>query len=337
MQSKTRILITVLSLLFPFCSCQGQNTSTLTDSVSETTTVQKSEKEEYEYEGEDYVMKKKSTIFGKEGYEEGKEVVKSTHKTITKWFENKGNHLYGQLSLPLDYDGKEKLPSVLLCHGFNSKVNEWDLFVPYFCQNGYAVFAFDFRGATEQRRYSDGLFKEMTLDTEKSDIKAALSYMESLPQVDKENLFLIGHSQGGLLVSLASADEEVKSKINALVTLSPAYSLVDDVNKNYTFDNLVDETKILYATVGKGYLYSALKYKDYTNIIKNYDGDVLMCHGDSDNVIKEASNQKARDAYGERLKYYTSKGTNHDFLEKDLETLMPEVLFPFLSAHQKGK
>ena len=331
----------LMSLLF-LSSCQpkpslSSSLSSSFPSSEASTEISKSNAApEWKYEGEDYVMRKPSKVYGKENFEEGKETTKSTYKTILKWFTNHGNHLYGELSLPLDYNGKDKLPTVLLCHGFNSNATEWDRFLPYFCSSGYAAFAFDFRAATEFRQYCDGSFVEMSLDSEKSDIKAAMAFLKSLDCVDPDNVFLFGHSQGGLLVSLAAADDDLKNEFNALVSLSPAYSLIDDIQAKFSMDNLPSTAEILYATVGKSYLYSALKYSDYPEVIAHYPGDVLMCHGAKDNVIPESTNQKAREAYGEKLIYYTAPDAYHDFMESDLDLMMPEVVFPFLNAHKKA-
>ena len=118
------------------------------------------------------------------------------------------NQLYlsGALHLPEGAQHR-KVPLIVLLHGFvGSKVGEHRLFVKaarYFTEIGYAVFRFDFSGCGE----SDGDYADVTVTKQLSEVQAVLDYVSKLPEVDANNIILIGHSLGGAVASLTAAKD----------------------------------------------------------------------------------------------------------------------------------
>lgn len=96
------------------------------------------------------------------------------------------------------------LPAVVLCHGFRG-IKEWALpdFAELFARAGFVALAIDYRGFGE----SDGERGRLVPQEQVSDIRAALSWLESQTFVDENQLLLYGTSFGGANVIQAAADD----------------------------------------------------------------------------------------------------------------------------------
>jgi len=95
----------------------------------------------------------------------------------------------------------DKFNLVILMHGFTSNRGIEPSQLLYqlaqrFVAEGLGTLRFDFNGHGE----SDGRFQDMTVLNEIADGKAILDYARSLEGV--ENIYLLGHSQGGVVASM---------------------------------------------------------------------------------------------------------------------------------------
>lgn len=107
-------------------------------------------------------------------------------------------------SIPLiawinEYEPSSTLrPGVLFLHGGNATgEGHWELMRPY-AEAGFVVMLPSFRGENGQAGNYSGFYDET------SDALSAARYLESLPGVDKDRIYLSGHSNGGTLALLAS-------------------------------------------------------------------------------------------------------------------------------------
>jgi len=111
-----------------------------------------------------------------------------------------------------------------------------------FAEKGLATLRFDFNGLGQ----SDGKFEDMTVLNEIADGKAILDYARQIEGV--EDIYLLGHSQGGVVASMLAG--YYHEKIDKLVLMAPAATLKDDALKGstqgYTYDpqNIPDELPI---------------------------------------------------------------------------------------------
>jgi len=122
-------------------------------------------------------------------------------------FMNEGATLAGNLYMPAQVMGKT--PAIVLCHGFCG-VKELLLpgFAEAFAAAGFAALTFDYRGFGE----SEGERGRLVPALQISDIRAALSFMNSRPEIDGERLGLWGTSFGGANAIIASTlDARVKA------------------------------------------------------------------------------------------------------------------------------
>lgn len=71
----------------------------------------------------------------------------------------------------------------------------------YLTRNGIGVLRFDDRGTGD----SKGDFKTATSEDFASDVQSAVSFLKTQPAVDKDNIGLIGHSEGGIIAPMVAA------------------------------------------------------------------------------------------------------------------------------------
>ncbi len=310
---------------------------------------EESEKPVYVYPGETTVMTWKNPAFNQPEYSEGTELSfrispefdkdrEYSYSGTVHWIENQGNHIFSLLCLPKDYDGNQTYPLLIWGHGFNATFREIDYYANFLTDAGYALLAFDFRGGhssngtTSAAGKSDGKMIQMSLDTKLSDLKAVLSFSDSLPMIDHDKLVYIGHSQGGTMGVVAGCDNMLRERFSGMLLLAPSYPM------NYlelfeTVDNFPAKYKVMWCDVGKDYLYSYVRYNAHAREEDpKYGKPVLVLHGDRDTVTSEEDSMAACNAFGENARFETVLNGLHDFRDDVLPQLIPEVILPFLQS-----
>ncbi len=132
--------------------------------------------------------------------------------------------LEGVLHLPVRQAGvPESTPAaaVVVCHphpqyGGDMENNVVMVACQALVSQGFAALRFNFRGVGA----SEGAFDQG--EGERNDVRAALSYLASLPDVDDERLGLVGYSFGALV-----AAEVADSDLRALALVSPPVAHAD--------------------------------------------------------------------------------------------------------------
>ncbi|WXG42031.1 MAG: alpha/beta fold hydrolase [Candidatus Freyarchaeum deiterrae] len=109
-------------------------------------------------------------------------------------FYSAGLRLAGIVRVPVDYKKGEKRAAIVLCHGFTG-IKEW-LIPPYaeaFTRAGYVTLTFDYRGFGE----SEGIRGRLIPMEQSEDIRNAITFIETLDEVDENRIGLWGTSFGG--------------------------------------------------------------------------------------------------------------------------------------------
>lgn len=116
-----------------------------------------------------------------------------------------GQQIHGTLHLPPEE--RQPAPVVLVAHGFTGSRNADARLLVWICRvlahNSIAALSIDFRGSGE----SEGDFGEMTPETEISDARVALSFLENDPRIDGTRMGMVGHSLGGLVTACTSGED----------------------------------------------------------------------------------------------------------------------------------
>ncbi len=187
---------------------------------------------------------------------------------------------------------KGKVPLVIICHGFSGNCQRpfiQDLSKSIVAQ-GMATLRFDFNGHGK----SDGEFKDMTVLNEIDDLKHVIAWAQSQPWV--KDISLVGHSQGGVVVSMVSGELGAKT-IKAEVLLAAAAVLRDDALRGNTMGatydpwNFKDEYIELPHSpeagallLGKNYVETAIRLPIYETAAQ-YTGPTLIVQGTHDQVV----------------------------------------------------
>ena len=124
------------------------------------------------------------------------------------YFYSDGHQLVGTLYAPDDMEAK-KLPHIIVCSGYKGFNAFYPrLFSRYLTKSGYSCLGFDYRGFAE----SGGPRGRVILPEQVEDIKNSITFAQTLPQVDKEKIGLLGWGMGATnVVELAGHDERVKA------------------------------------------------------------------------------------------------------------------------------
>jgi dipeptidyl aminopeptidase/acylaminoacyl peptidase len=126
-------------------------------------------------------------------------------------FYSEGARLEGDLFLPADLKAGERRPGVVLCHGFTGvrSVILGD-YAKVFVEAGFVTLTFDYRGFGGSEGAKWRLIPLEQID----DIRNAISFFESLPEVDPERIGLWGTSFGGGHAPYAAAvDTRIKAAV----------------------------------------------------------------------------------------------------------------------------
>lgn len=188
----------------------------------------------------------------------------------------------------------------ILMHGFTANRNT-DLLrqiADDLRDENVASVRFDFNGHGE----SDGKFEDMTVCNEIADGKAILDYVRTDPHV--RDIFLVGHSQGGVVASmLAGLYPDVVKKV---VLLAPAAQLKDDALKGNTQGTTYDPNHIpevvplvgnkLGMKLGGFYLRTAQVLSIY-EVSQRFTRPVSVIAGTNDQVVDPKYAKKYDEVY----------------------------------------
>jgi pimeloyl-ACP methyl ester carboxylesterase len=233
---------------------------------------------------------------------------------------NNGKNIYGIAYIPVNMG--EKMPTVIFSHGYGGTNMDGRAYAEALARKGIAAYCFDFCGGGHASR-SDGKTTEMSVFTEKSDLEAVIETVKSFEFADSDNLFLLGGSQGGLVSAMAVADQP--DAIRGLILLFPAFVIADTSRRQYTsLAEIPDEIQFMGMQIGRRYYTDVWDYDVYKHIVA-YDRDVLIIHGDRDQLVPVFYSEKAADVYPQaELKIIP--GAGHGFQGKDEKTAIAYVL-----------
>jgi len=144
-------------------------------------------------------------------------------------FFSEGTPIVGDLYLPENIAEEQKLPAVVLCHGF-AGIKEILLpaYAKKFAQNGFAALIFDYRGFGA----SEGERGRLVPGEQTVDIRNAITFMQTLSEVDGNQIGLWGTSFGGAnAMYVAAIDPRVKAISVQLTFASGAKMVKGDLDE----------------------------------------------------------------------------------------------------------
>ncbi|MCR4939405.1 MAG: lysophospholipase [Treponemataceae bacterium] len=219
-----------------------------------------------------------------------------------------GIRLHSKLDKPA---GKEKCPLCILIHGFTGHMEEAHLIAAQKAMNecGLAVLRVEMYGHGK----SDGEFKNHTLYKWVSNALAVVKYAKSLDFVTE--LYICGHSQGGLLVMLIAG--MCPDDFKAVIPLSPAWCIPEGARQGnllgLAFDPQHIPEKIAVGNVELSGDYARVAQTIHAeDEIARYHGPVLIIHGDEDEAVPFIFSVQAQKLY-DKAQLVKIEGDDHCF------------------------
>ena len=214
----------------------------------------------------------------------------------------------------------ERFPVAVVSHEFMANRLFTMRYARLLSTLGYAAFCFDFSGGCIVGA-SQGKTTDMTVFTEMEDLKAVIDFAKSQPYTDPDRLLLMGCSQGGLVTALSAA--ELVEQPETVILFYPALSIPDDARKGSMirarFDpqNIPETMRCGPMKLGRGYAATVLKLDPFA-VIGAFRGDVLLVHGNADDLVDISYSKRAYDVY---------RASAESALEAGKITAMPQIAF----------
>ncbi len=198
------------------------------------------------------------------------------------------NGVVGTLQRPLGVDVTQKVPVVLMLHGFGSSRDEvgnmYARLATSLAERGVGSLRIDFRGFGK----SDGDTGSTTVGGQVEDAEAAYNYLAGLDWVDPERIGVMGFSLGGGIAMIAAGTHP--DWFDSMVTWSSVGDMTPDFVEELgqeAFDTAADKGVVgldlgWRTIVLKKDFFESLGQYDLNALIGQYPGAYLAVAGDQD-------------------------------------------------------
>lgn len=254
-------------------------------------------------------------------------------------FESDGHILSGMVMLPSTTSAR--MPAVIFLPGSggsSSYSSNYKNFLAYFLESyrdtlGLVLMYFDKRGVGKsQGKWYDTDFEERALDA-----RNAARFLATLPFVDKQQIYLVGHSQGGWIVQICLAlypDVFAGGISMAGATFGVEKHLINDYMTEYRCSKGLPEENAYHKAIKKARFdlnfVSVFPVKDnwkQLKIIKDFDPEqyirrisipILFLWGENDGLVDAEWGWQEivrifDDDIPQNFRFYTAQGANHAF------------------------
>ena len=223
-----------------------------------------------------------------------------------------GIRLHAKLDRP---EGLEKMPLCIIVHGLTGYMEEEHIVAISAAMNdlGIATLRVELYGHGQ----SEGAFEDHDLAKWLHNPDTVTDYAKSLDFVT--DLYLCGHSQGGLAVVIQAGRRPEEYK--AILPLAPAL-MIPRLAKQFPEDEIPDCFYFHEQRIAQGYIL-ANRALDVDAAIRNYHGPVLLVQGMADTTIVPQDTVDAAKVY-ENATLVTIDGDTHCFdyhLDKVVEAV----------------
>ena len=226
--------------------------------------------------------------------------------------------IYGVLQYP---KGKEDMTLIIMSHGFGGSYEHNTAYGAYLAREGFGTYSFGFGGGSRGPSRSEGTMLEMSVLTEAEDLNAVIDHFKADGRFGR--IILFGQSQGGFVSAYIAGKRN--DDIEALSIEYPAFVIQDDAKKRMNEDGSFPETSsVLGAKISAKYNIDALSFDIY-DVIGGFRKDVLIIHGDADQIVPLDYSKKADEVY-ENSRLVVLPGQGHGFRAEGLKRAMEEEL-----------
>lgn len=220
-------------------------------------------------------------------------------------------NLPGELYLP--ETTRKPSPGLCLCHGIpsgqpgSSDDTGYPGLAEKFCAAGFISLIFSFRGAGEAQGNLDMLGWTR-------DLKVAIDYLASLPEVDKSRLCLLGSSAGAAISVYVAANDPRVSSLVTFACPSEFSFLTDERQARATIDHF----RSIGVIRDPSFPPSVAEWLDGFKAVsplrwidKISPRPLLLIHGDKDNLVPVEHARKLYEKAGEPKELVIIPGAGH--------------------------
>lgn len=223
--------------------------------------------------------------------------------------------LAASLYLPDDYKEGNKLPCLVACSGYMGlNVIYPALFARGMTPKGYAVFGFDYRGFLD----NEGPAGVCKLEEQVEDIRNAVAFCTTLPEVKADSIGVIGWAMAAGLAAKAAAYDE---RIKAVAGLNGFYCGERWMSKVFSY---ADFMKMKAEIASERVRMAKEGVRKYANPFHFYPLDP-----ETDGVVQ--ANLYTVDGYGQEI----SLEVGESIIDFDAEETAWKIDVPFFVAHGK--
>ena len=221
--------------------------------------------------------------------------------------------------------GATAAPTIVFSHGLGSIGSSFLSEGLELASMGINVYIFDFIGGSEYST-SGGSFQQMSVLTEKTQLEAIVDAARTWPEVNPYQLYLGGHSQGGLLSTKVASE---RNDIAGIILFAPALNLGDMVRTRCGSLSHVAST-FTFLTKTLGHIYA----EDIWNITEAdveaaYTGTSIVFHGWNDTVIDPQVSVRAKQTWGDACELHMLSGIDH-FTVINLNTTVAREVYLYV-------
>lgn len=253
-------------------------------------------------------------------------------KEIPLTFRSDTQQIIGILHLPRI----KKAPLVIIAHGWGgNRLGTWNAFfvkaAREFQKNNFSVLRFDFRGSGD----SEGKFEDQTITSMLKDLENIITQISEFPEIDKEKICLIGHSQGGYISLLQAIKDK---RIKCLILWVGRISDIKDLESKIQLEEIDRKG---YFSFGD-YKLTLKQVKDeikyhLLDSIKNFKIPICLIYGEVDNLVPPSEGLKIfKKAKGpKQLKIL--KNLDHIFSGEENQKEVIKISLNWLNKYLKGR
>lgn len=231
------------------------------------------------------------------------------------------NNIYGVLYRPLN--PPEKMPVVILSHGYNSCCAHVADLASFLSEKGFAVYCYDFCGGSTLSK-SEGSSTDMSISSEIADLKSVIAMLSECSFTDKDRIFLYGESQGGFVSALTAAEKG--NGIAGMVLLYPAFCIPDTWLPKKA-EEMTEPFDFMGMTLSRAFRDGLPEY-DVFEAVSNFTNPVLLLHGDNDKLVDISYSERLKTAFpSSELRVFAGEGHGFsDLARKQMRIMTAEFL-----------
>lgn len=238
-----------------------------------------------------------------------------------------GHTLRGIATLP---DSPEKVPCVLLLHGFTGTVYGYKglntRIARDLAEAGIGCIRFDFYGNGE----SDGEFEDFTFTGMYADTEDLFAWMKAQPFADPDRQYLSGQSMGGYVAASCAP----KLAPRGLLLLCPGAGMWFGAAQRA--DAVVEKGQDWFDLEGLKYRmafnYDMASHPAPFEEARGYGGPVLILRASDDKLVDAQTCEAYAQCY-DRPEMVTTQGGGHNFTSIPIRRAVSDAMIAFIQKH----